>query len=245
MPKERLQKLLAAAGFGSRRACEEMILDGLVKVNGRVVMKLPVLVDPHRDTIQVGSRMLRPEKKVYFLLNKPKGVVCTLRDPRGRTTVRQLLADVPQRVFPVGRLDADSQGLVLMTNDGELNQRLTHPRYGVEKVYVAEVRGRVEGETVEKLLQGVWLAEGKARARNIHIVRRNAQRSVVQITLTEGKNRQVRRMLAKVGHPVRRLTRIRLGPLRLEGVRVGRYRPLSINELQSLRQAVSLREQPG
>ena len=235
--KVRLQKVLAAAGFGSRRRCEELILDGLVQVNGKTVSTLPVLTDPQNDRIQVGSRVLKRQAKVYIMLNKPKGVICALLDPDDKPTVRDLLVGVGQRVFPVGRLDAQSQGLVLMTNDGELTQRLTHPKYGVPKVYVAQVKGKATGQMVATLKSGVRLSEGLARASGVKIVRRGNDRSTLEITLREGRNRQVRRMLAKVGHPVQRLTRVKIGPLSLRGVKTGRFRPLSAIELKNLKAA--------
>jgi len=234
---ERLQKILASAGLGSRRECEELILQGRVRVNRKRVDQLPVLVDPGTDTIQVDGRAIRLERKVYYLLNKPKGVLCTQRDPAGRRRAVDLLADVPERVYPVGRLDADSQGMVLLTNDGELAAGLTHPRYGVPKTYRARVKGRMSGEVLEKLRQGIWLSEGKTQPARVSLTYRSRDHSVLDITLREGRNRQVRRMLAKLGHPVRELTRIRIGRLNLRGLGVGRYRPLrpaEVKELQGL-----------
>jgi len=229
---------LAAWGLASRRACEQLILDRRVSVNGEVITSIPAFVDPEADKIEVDGRRVKYQPKVYLILNKPKGVLCTVRDPSGRKTVIDIIGQSGLRVFPVGRLDKDSQGLVLLTNDGELTSRLTHPRYQVERVYLAEVAGSIDAEVVDRLLKGVWLAEGKARAKWAKVVRRGPQRSVIQITLTEGKNRQVRRMLAKLGLRVRKLDRVRFGPLTLTGVKPERFRPLTHAELRKLKKLV-------
>lgn len=233
---ERLQKVLASAGFGSRRACEEMILEGRVSVNGQRVEEMPVLVDPQADDVRVDGRRIRFERKVYYLLNKPKGVLCTQHDPSGRKRATDLLANVKERVYPVGRLDADSEGLLLMTNDGELAAALTHPRYGVPKTYRARVSGKVGPADVARLRQGIWLSEGKTRPSRVSIAYSSRTYSVLEITLREGRNRQVRRMLAKLGHPVRELKRIRIGPLSLRGLGTGRVRQLTPSEVQRLRE---------
>ena len=236
MPRERLQKVLAAAGIASRRECEQIILDGRVRVNGRQVLALPVLVDPQQDRITVDNRPLQAESKVYFLLHKPKSVHCTHYDPAGRTRAIDLMRDVRQRVFSVGRLDAESSGLLLMTNDGELAERLAHPRYGVPKTYRAHVAGTVTEEDLAKLRRGVWLAEGKARVSQARIIHRGGRFSVVEVTLREGRNREVRRIFARLGHNVRTLVRIRIGPLSLRGLPVGAYRPLTPAELKAIRE---------
>jgi 23S rRNA pseudouridine2605 synthase len=243
MVKERLQKLLSRAGIGSRRACEQLILDGHVLINGEPVNSLPVLVDPGEDRVCIDGKpvAITPERKIYVMLNKPNGVVCTARDEQGRKTVLDLLpaGAIRERVFPVGRLDKDSQGLLLLTNDGELTKKLTHPSYGVERVYQTEVAAHVDGTVVEKLLKGVWLAEGKATMSRIKIVKRGSTSSLLEITLRESKNRQVRRMFAKLGIPVRKLTRIRMGPLELKGIGVGRARRLTPAELKELKELVN------
>jgi 23S rRNA pseudouridine2605 synthase len=236
MPLERLQKVLAAAGVASRRECEHVILDGRVRVNGEVVAKLPVLVDPERDRITVDGQPLGRERKVYYLLHKPPGVHCTNYDPDNRTRAVDLLPGVKERVYSVGRLDADSSGLLLMTNDGDLAEHLTHPRYGVAKTYRAHVSGRITPDDIEQMRRGVWLAEGKAQVASAKIIHADARHSVVEITLREGRNREVRRILARLRHTVRRLIRIRIGPLSLRGLPVGRFRPLTAAELRSLRQ---------
>ena len=232
---ERLQKVMAEAGIGSRRHCEEMIRQGLVKVNGTVVEKLPVLVESRHDTIVVAGRKLKFEPKVYYLLHKPKKVVCTNYDPQGRTRAVDLLNRIKQRVYPVGRLDADSKGLLIMTNDGELAHQLTHPRYGVAKTYLAEIAGSVDAADIEKLQTGIYLPHGKASITRIKILRRGPQRSLLEITLREGRNRQIRKMLARLGHPVRQLTRIKIGKLTLRGLGPGKFRPLKPVEINALR----------
>ena len=184
--KERLQKILARAGLGSRRACEEMIVDGRVSVNRKIADVLPVLVDAERDEIRVDGRPIKSEAKVYYLLNKPRGVVCTNRDPAGRRRAIDLVGQVGERLFCVGRLDADSDGLLLLTNDGALTQQLTHPRYEVPKTYRAQVRGRIENDDVEQIRKGIWMAEGRTRKATVKLAYRSPQRSVLQITLREG-----------------------------------------------------------
>jgi len=236
---ERLQKILSAAGLGSRRACEQIILDGRVQVNGKPVSELPVLVEQD-DRISVDGRPIHGEKKVYFLLHKPRGVLVTNNDPAGRTLAVDLLPGVRERVFPVGRLDADSSGLLLLTNDGELSNRLTHPRYEVPKTYDVMVEGNLTGEKIERLLAGVYLSEGKARADRIRIIKRSHKETWLAVTLGEGRNRQVRRMLAKLGNKVRRLSRVSMGKLTLRGVGVGRFRPLTSAEVNYLRRITGL-----
>lgn len=231
----RLQKVLAAAGVASRRGCEALIEEGRVTVNDQPVWELPVFVDPARDVIRVDGRRVRPVRQhVYYLVNKPRGVVCTASDPAGRPRVVDLVPDAPCRIFPVGRLDVDSTGLILLTNDGELANRAMHPRYGLEKTYRVRVRGRLLPEEVERLRKGIHLAEGLASARSVRILHRGHNETHLEITLREGRNRQVRRMLARLGHPVRRLARVRIGPLTDRGLGIGRYRPLTDDEVRVL-----------
>jgi 23S rRNA pseudouridine2605 synthase len=233
----RLQKFLSDAGVASRRAAEELIGEGRVLVNGRVVDSLPAFVDPRRDKVVVDGTPVRAERHAYFLLHKPKGVVCTDRDPAGRTRAVDLLPPIKARLFVVGRLDADSTGLLLMTNDGERAERIPHPRYGVAKVYRAEVRGRVPEDLVAQMRAGVYLSDGKVRAGHVVIKHRGREASVLHITLREGRNRQVRRMLARLGHPVRALKRLAIGPLTLRRLPLGAARPLTPSELAGLRRA--------
>jgi 23S rRNA pseudouridine2605 synthase len=240
-PRVRLQKFLSDAGVASRRRAEELILDGRVLVNDQVVDTLPAFMDPRHDRVVVDGALVRTERHVYFLVHKPKGVVCTDRDPGGRLRAVDLLPPLKARLFIVGRLDADSSGLLLMTNDGELAERITHPRYGVPKVYRAEVRGRVPANLPEQMKAGVYLSDGKARATNVRVTHRGRDASVLQITLKEGRNRQVRRMLARLGHRVTALKRLAIGPLTLKRLPVGAARPLTVREVADLRRAVEQR----
>lgn len=234
MKNQRIQRFLAAAGFGSRRACEELVLRGRVTVNETVVRELPVLVDPTRDRVSVDGKAVRAERHVYYLLNKPKGVLCTNNDPSGRVRAVDLMTGVRERVFPVGRLDADSMGLLLMTNDGSLAQKLTHPRHGVPKTYRAEIAGVPSPSTLEKLRAGVWLAEGRTAPAQVRFVHRQRDHCILEITLREGRNREIRRVLARLGHNVRRLTRIRIGRLSTAGLKLGKFRVLTPQEVKYL-----------
>ena len=234
MATQRIQRVLASAGYGSRRACEQLVLDGRVAVNGEVSRTLPQLVDPARDRIAVNGRAIRSEAPVYYLLNKPRDVFCTNQDPAGRKRVVDLLKGVRERVFPVGRLDADSMGLLLLTNDGALTQKLTHPRFGVPKTYRAEVTGAPAAATIEKLRQGVWLSEGRTAPAQIRVVYRQRDRCILEITLREGRDREIRRILAKTGHNVRRLTRIATGKLSIKGLALGAFRRLTPQEVKYL-----------
>jgi 23S rRNA pseudouridine2605 synthase len=247
MAKERLQKILAAAGIASRRKCEELILEGIVSVNGSVVERLPAFADPDKDIIIAAGRRIRPQQKIYFLLNKPKGVICTNFDPQGRTKAIDLVP-TRHRIFCVGRLDIDTTGLIILTNDTELANRLTHPRYGLTKTYIAEVKGRIEGSHVEKLKTGIWLAEGprlrreasKTSQARIKILKRGPQHSLVEVTITEGLNREVRRMLARVGLPVKSLKRTRIGKITDYGLGIGKFRLLTHSEVAYLKKTTQV-----
>jgi 23S rRNA pseudouridine2605 synthase len=248
--KERIQKLLAAAGVASRRHVEDMVREGRVRVNGKVVTELPVMVEPGVDQIEVDDERVRLDRArgpkgrqqhVYLVMNKPRGVYTTNVAQGEQTRAIDLLpANFPFRVFPVGRLDSESKGLLLLTNDGELTNRLTHPRFGVAKTYRAVVDGFVKPETVNELSQGIWLADPKkggfrtSRSR-IRVVKRGRERSIIELTLREGRNRQVRRMLAKVGHKVRELTRVKMGPITLHNLEPGQVRPLTHREVRELK----------
>ncbi|MDQ4132225.1 MAG: rRNA pseudouridine synthase [Actinomycetota bacterium] len=231
---ERLQKVLAAAGLGSRRACEELIADGRVTVDGAVAT-LGQRVDPDTARVEVDGVPIsvRPGL-VYYLLNKPLGVVTTATDPQGRPTVVDLVPPQP-RVFPVGRLDADTEGLLLLTNDGDLTHRLTHPSFGVEKEYLAEVEGRPSPAALRRLREGVPLEDGPTAPARAALVPPRAVRLVIH----EGRKRQVRRMCAAVGHPVRRLVRTRIGPLADRSLAPGEWRPLTPAEVRALEQAAA------
>ena len=237
MAKQRLQKILASAGVDSRRKCEDLILEGVGRVNRRVVDQLPAFADPDQDTITVNSKRIRSAAKVYYLLNKPKGVICTNSDPQGR---RKAIDYVPnsERVFCAGRLDADTTGLIIVTNDSVLANRLTHPRYGLAKRYVATVKGSIEKSQIEKLRKGIWLAEGKTSgASSLKVLKRGPRQSSLEIVLKQGLNRQVRRMLAAVGLDVKALKRVRIGRITDRGVGAGRYRALSPAEVTYLHKA--------
>jgi 23S rRNA pseudouridine2605 synthase len=245
---ERLQKVLAAAGIGSRRACEELILDGAVRVNGRVVRELPAWVDAQRDDIRVRGRRIRSERMLYVMLNKPKETISTNSDPQGRRRAIDLVEHpAGARLFPVGRLDKDSTGLLLLTNDGELANRLTHPRYEVHKTYHVWVKGVLDDEAIERLETGVFLTRtgprpgSRTAPSQVKLIRRETARTVLEITLREGRNRQVRRMLQRVGYPVKKLRRVRLGPLVLKGLGLGQWRELTAREVSALRRASGLR----
>ncbi len=235
----RLQKLLAQSGVASRRKCEQIMLDGLVEVDGEIVTRLGTKVDPRTAVIRVDGKRLPPvSPNVYVVLNKPRGVVSTMADPEGRPTLQHLVADRPERLFHVGRLDTDTAGLILLTNDGDFAQRMAHPSYEVDKTYVAEVEGKVTKATLQQLLDGVMLEDGPvtvSRARLVEVGRGNAKgRSIVELVIHEGRNRIVRRLLEHVGHPVRRLTRTHFGPVDLTGLRTGELRDLTTDELGEL-----------
>ncbi|MPZ28283.1 MAG: pseudouridine synthase [Micromonosporaceae bacterium] len=230
----RLQKVLAAAGVGSRRACEELIADGRVMVDGAVAT-LGDKVDPGTAVIYVdGERVVADPRLVYLAFNKPRGVVSTMDDEQGRAALADYLGEVDSRVFHVGRLDADSEGLLLLTNDGELANRLTHPSYGVAKTYLCQVPGPVGKPVRRALLAGVALEDGPAKADAFRVVDTAGRSALVEIVLHEGRQHIVRRMLAHVGHPVSRLVRTAVGPVRLGGLKPGRTRPLTSRELAAL-----------
>lgn len=233
----RLQRILAAAGFGSRRQCEELILEGRVEIDRQAVTELGTRVDPQKQEIRVDGVVLHVPRKKYFMLHKPIDVVSTTRDPWARTRVLDLVDD-PDRLFTVGRLDKSSSGLILVTNDGELANQLAHPRYRVEKTYRVTVAGKLSPSTIRQLKKGVHLAEGKTHVERIEVKQTRIRQSVLEIVLTEGRNREIRRILARVGHKVRQLKRVGIGPLRLGELPVGAYRELTGAEIRQLRQLV-------
>ncbi|OBY94798.1 pseudouridine synthase [Actinomyces oris] len=247
---QRLQKVLAHAGVASRRACEQLIADGRVSVDGISVTEAGVRVDPLTQEIRVdGSRILTNPELITLMLHKPAGIVTTMEDPEGRPTVaqygRDYLAEHPElpdslRLVHVGRLDTETEGLLLLSNDGELSHRLMHPSFEIAKTYVAIVEGQVEPWVPRKLRRGIELEDGEAKADRVTVKDSGPRGSIVEITLHSGKNRIVRRMLDAVGHPVTRLARTRLGPLRLGNLRPGQTRPLSGEEIAALQQEVGL-----
>jgi pseudouridine synthase len=246
--KQRIQKILGNAGVASRRAIEEMVQQGRIAVNGKVMYALPILVDPERDKITVDDeaiklRTMEKERRVYVLMHKPRGVYSTnVAQGEQMRAIDLLPPDFP-RVYPVGRLDAESRGLLLLTNDGDLTNRLTHPRYGVPKTYRAVIDGFITPKVLEQLKGGIWLADPKNKKgfktgrSNIKIVRRSRQQSILEITIREGRNRMVRRMLASVGHKVRDLMRTRMGPLTLHKLSPGQFRLLTAQEVRGLKSA--------
>ena len=237
----RLQKLLAQSGVASRRKCEELMLDGLVEVDGEVVTRLGTKVDPTTAVIRVDGKRLPPiSPHVYLVLNKPRGVVSTMSDPEGRRTLGDVVADRPERLFHVGRLDTDTSGLLLMTNDGDFALRMAHPSYEVDKTYVAEVEGVVTRATLKTLRDGVTLEDGPVQVSSAKVRSTHADRSLVELVIHEGRNRIVRRLLDHVGHPVRQLTRTQIGPVRLAGLKQGSLRELYEREIGTLLDAAGL-----
>jgi 23S rRNA pseudouridine2605 synthase len=235
---ERLQKVLARAGLGSRRVCDDLIAAGRVTVNGEVAL-LGRRVDPDRDAVALdGVPVVVRNDLVYYLLNKPAGYVSTASDPEGRPTVVELVPAEP-RIFPVGRLDYDTEGLLLLSNDGDLTQLLTHPSFGVVKTYLAEVEGDPTPATVRALREGVDLDDGRTAPARVTVVQRRDESSAVELGIHEGRNRQVRRMCEAVGHPVIRLVRTRIGPLRDGSLKPGEWRALTLAEVRSLYEAAS------
>jgi 23S rRNA pseudouridine2605 synthase len=230
--------VLAAAGIGSRRQCEELIRTGRVEVDRKVVTELGTRVDPARSEIRVDGTALAQTELACYAVHKPPGVVSTSRDPAGRTRVIDLAPAGDRRLFAVGRLDLHSEGLILVTNDGELAHRLTHPRFGVPKTYRVLVAGRTTHEVLQKLLRGIYLAEGVARVRKVTVRRHHKKSTLLEMVLDEGQNREIRRVLARVGHKVLRLMRIAVGPVRLGTLPPGACRRLSRQEVDALWRAV-------
>jgi 23S rRNA pseudouridine2605 synthase len=237
----RLQKVLAAAGIGSRRACEELIAAGRVMVDDQVVRELGVRVDPSRAVVHVdGMRIQLDESKVYLAINKPLGVVSTMDDERGRLALSDFVGQRKERLFHIGRLDIDTEGLLLLTNDGELAHRLQHPSYGVQKVYLAEIRGPVARDVGKRLRAGVELEEGLVSVDSFRIVDSQPGKALVEVVVHEGKHHVVRRLLEAVGHPVLQLVRTDVGPIRLGELRTGKVRTLTPDEVGRLYAAVGL-----
>jgi 23S rRNA pseudouridine2605 synthase len=236
---ERLQKVLAHAGVASRRHSEELIKAGKVKVNGKVVTELGVKVDPARDRIEVNGALVQQEQKRVFLFYKPLRVITSMFDPQGRRVVADYFRSVPERVYPVGRLDYDTEGLLLLTNDGELANRLIHPRYEVDKTYVATVKGRPSPADLEKLRKGVKLEDGWTAPAKVRILSQDDIHTKLQLTIREGRNRQVRRMCEAVGLPITHLIRTKLAFLTLQGLKRGEYRELTRQELDRLRRLLT------
>jgi pseudouridine synthase len=232
---ERLHKVLANAGVASRRRCEELILGGQVTVDGRVVKELGTKVDPSKQKVAFAGQPIRPPKPVTVVLHKPRRCLTTTSDDRQRRTVMQFVEGIRERVYPVGRLDWDSEGLLIMTNDGDLANKLTHPSYKLPRTYHVRLKGEISGEVIEKLRKGVWLSEGKTGPVKVFVKKRDRVMSIVEVTITEGMNREVRRVFAKYGLKVRRLKRIKLGPLSLGPLAPGQWRTLTHKEIELLK----------
>ena len=240
----RLQKVLAQAGLASRRAAERFILDGRVAVNGHVVTELGFRVDPETDEIRVDQKLIsQPRRKVYLLFHKPKLCVTSLRDPQGRKTVLDFVRDEPERVFPVGRLDYDAEGLLLLTNDGILANRLQHPRYGVPKIYEVKVKGHPDDDTLNRLRSGVKLDEGVTGPAEISLMHTLPRACWLKVVLHQGWYRQIKRMCEAVGHPVLKIKRIAYGPLNLGKLLPGTFRPLYRDEVVKLYRYVHLADE--
>jgi 23S rRNA pseudouridine2605 synthase len=240
-PGVRLQKILAAAGLGSRRHCEELIAEGRVEVDGEVVGRFGARVDPARQIIRVdGRRIPARQDLVYLALNKPPAVLSAMSDPHGRRTLADFVGDRPERLYHVGRLDYDTEGLLLLTNDGELAHRLAHPRYGMVKTYLADVPGPLPRDLGRRLQNGITLDDGVVTVDRFRVVEQASGRALVEVTLHEGRKHIVRRLLEEAGHPVRRLVRTNVGPVRLGSQKPGTVRELSTAEIGELYFAVGL-----
>jgi 23S rRNA pseudouridine2605 synthase len=234
----RLQRFLAAAGVDSRRHCEEYIIQGRVTIDGDVVHDLGAKVDPARQEVRLDGELVRLQPKKYYMLNKPQGVVSTHRDPAGRPRAVDLVPQDETRLFTVGRLDESSQGLLIVTNDGELANRLAHPRYEIPRTYHVQVAGEPTRETLEQLQRGLYFAEGLFRVERARAIRTHGKSTFLELVLKQGKNREIRRLLARVGHKVLSLKRVGFGPLRLGDLPTGYHRPLRREELQQLRELI-------
>lgn len=234
--KIRLQKFLALAGVASRRKSEELILDGKIKVNKQVVTTLGTKVNPNYDIIEYNNKkIIHKEEKVYYMLHKPIGYITSVKDEKNRKTVIDLLKTVPERIYPVGRLDYDTSGLLILTNDGELTYKITHPKYEIAKIYKAKVSGTPTPNELEQFQNGLMIEGRKTAKAKIHILKTKANSSIVSITITEGRNRQVRKMCEAIGHPVINLKRVAIGQLHIGNLSVGQYRPLTMQEVKYLK----------
>ena len=242
MGLERIQKILARAGVASRREAERMMLEGRVLVNGKVVDQLGFKADSLKDHIKVnGKRLFRPEPKITLVLNKPRGYLSTVKDPAGRPTVIDLLKGVKWRVYPLGRLDFDAEGLLLLTNDGDLAYQLSHPKFSIPRTYWAKVEGVPEKKELMHLKRGVMLEDGEARVISAHILRQMEKHSWVEAAVTEGRNHLVKRIFSAIGHPVLKLKRVGFGPIRLGNLPVGQLRSLTDEEMEGLKKLTAHR----
>jgi 23S rRNA pseudouridine2605 synthase len=231
----RLQKILATAGIASRRKSEELILSGRVRINGKVIRELGTKADAERDSIEVDGRLLVAERPTTILLNKPRGVVCTAHDPEGRETVVDLVPKIRERLYPVGRLDFATSGALLLTNDGELSYRLTHPKYGVEKTYLVKIRGKVSDSIIDKWRKGVDIGDAVTKPAEVFRVEEEPNYTWLSVTIREGRNRQIRRMGEATGLDISKLKRVSFAGLTVENIPVGKYRELTSRELAKLK----------
>jgi len=232
----RLQKYIAKSGLTSRRKAEELILQGRVKVNGRVIDELGITVDPEKDVIMVDDKVIRlEERKIYIMLNKPEGYVTSLSDKHSEKIVIDLIKDIKERIFPIGRLDKDTTGLLLLTNDGDLAYRLTHPSHKVDKEYIALVKGIPDNKKIQRLRDGVVIDNRKTSPAKVKLVKTNMNSSVLRIIIHEGRNRQVRKMCESIGHPVIKLKRVAIGDIKLGDLKLGHWRYLTDKELEYLK----------
>ncbi len=234
MAIERLQKIMAGAGIDSRRNCEQLILQGSVRVNGKVVDTLPVFADIDKDVIVVDGRKIHSVKKVYYLFNKPKGVICTNDDPQGRRKAIDFI-DTDQRIFCAGRLEADTTGAIVLTNDSGLADRLTHPRYCLEKTYLVEIRGRITAEIIEKFKKGMWFSEGRSAPAKLKVLKSSEKESVIEVKIRQSLNRQIQRIMARLDYKVMAIKRTHIGNISLHRLGVGDYRPLTESEIEYLK----------
>ncbi len=237
----RLNKFLSQAGVTSRRKADELIRQGRVKVDGQMVNEPGLRIDPERQLIEVDGKPVSRPPKVYYLFNKPPGYLTSLHDPHGRKTIAKFLNKLPVRVFPVGRLDADTEGLLLLTNDGDLAHRLLHPRFGLKRIYHATVKGHPKPEAIERLLKkGIEVEGRRVYPQSIKLLGKSPRATTYEVTVGEGRKREVRKLFAAIGHPVTRLKRVAFGPLVLKGLRPGEIRPLTTKELKLLKKAAGL-----
>lgn len=235
----RLQRFLAMAGAGSRRHCEEFILTGRVTVDRETVRELGFRIVPGENDVRLDGERVRVERKVWYVLNKPMGYLCTNNDPSGRARVLDLFPPNRERLFSVGRLDENSQGLLLVTNDGDLAHRLAHPRFRVRKIYQVQVAGVPTRELIEQLKRGMYFAEGRFKVADVKFVRTKGASAILEIVLTEGQNREIRRLMAKLGHKVQKLERVALGPVQLGDLPLGAHRALTLQEIDALQELVA------